>query len=71
VGLRGEIQIRSAVVMNGYMGSPEETRQALTNGWFHTGDEGFWSQGPGGQPFFYITGRIKETIIRGGVNITR
>jgi long-chain acyl-CoA synthetase len=69
-GERGEIQVRGAVVMSGYTDAPEDTVEAFRNGWFHTGDEGFWDLGPNRQPFFYVTGRLKEIIIRGGVNIT-
>jgi len=42
----------------------------MRGGWFHSGDEGFWQEGPAGPPFFFITGRIKELIIRGGLNIS-
>lgn len=43
---------------------------ALRDGWFHSGDEGFWEPGADGRPWFFITGRMKELIIRGGVNIS-
>ena len=33
-------------------------------------DEGFWRSGPGGRPAYFVTGRIKELIIRGGHNIS-
>jgi long-chain acyl-CoA synthetase len=39
-------------------------------GWFHSGDEGFWQHGPDGRPYFFITGRIKELIVRGGSNVS-
>src|SRR5581483_1286738 len=35
--------------------------------WFRSGDEGFYRTGEDGRPYFFITGRIKELIIRGGV----
>lgn len=69
-GVRGELAVRGAVVMEGYAGKPEATQEAFRNGWFHSGDEGFWQPGPGGRPFFFITGRLKELIIRGGSNIS-
>lgn len=70
-GVRGELVVRGATVMDGYAGLAEATRQVLRGGWFHTGDEGFWEPGDAdGTPFFFITGRIKELIIRGGVNIS-
>lgn len=69
-GERGEIVIRGATVMAGYAGRPEDSTKALRDGWFHSGDEGLWLEGPGRTPYFFISGRIKELIIRGGVNIT-
>ena len=69
-GERGEIVIRGATVMGGYAGRPDATASAIRDGWFHSGDEGFWRGDATGSPYFFITGRIKELIIRGGVNIT-
>jgi long-chain acyl-CoA synthetase len=68
--VRGELAVRGAVVMRGYAGRPDATADAFRGGWFHTGDEGFWQQGPDGRPAYFITGRIKELIIRGGHNIS-
>lgn len=69
-GERGELVIRGATVMSGYAGLPEETAQTLRGGWFHSGDEGFWMPAADGTPFFFISGRIKELFIRGGVNLS-
>lgn len=69
-GTRGEIVIRGATVMRGYAGRPEATAQTLRDGWFHSGDEGFCRTGSDGAPYFFVTGRLKELIIRGGVNIS-
>lgn len=69
-GLRGELAVRGGIVMQEYASKPLETADAFSNGWFHTGDEGFWQPGPGGRSFFFITGRIKELIIRGGANVS-
>jgi long-chain acyl-CoA synthetase len=68
-GERGEIVVRGAMVMVGYAEMPQETADAFRGGWFHSGDEGFWVEDPAGSPYFFITGRIKELIIRGGANI--
>lgn len=68
-GERGEIVIRGAVVMKGYADLPQETADAFRGGWFHSGDEGFCVEDTEGRSFFFITGRIKELIIRGGSNI--
>lgn len=67
---RGELVIRGATVMPGYAGRAADTAEALRDGWFHTGDEGFWLPDPDGTPYFFITGRLKELIVRGGVNIS-
>lgn len=69
-GVRGEIVIRGATVMTGYAGREDATRSAFAGGWFHSGDEGFWQPAPDGTPYFFISGRIKELIVRGGVNIS-
>ena len=65
---RGELAIRGGTVMRGYAGSSEANAAAFRNGWFLSGDEGFWVP-VGAERFFFITGRRKELIIRGGVNI--
>lgn len=69
-GERGEIVIRGATVMAGYFGADEANRQAFAHGWFRSGDEGFWLPARDGRPYFFITGRLKELIIRGGVNVS-
>jgi acyl-CoA synthetase (AMP-forming)/AMP-acid ligase II len=69
-GARGELAVRGAIVMREYAGRPDATADAFRGGWFHTGDEGFWQPGPDGRPAFFITGRVKELIIRGGENIS-
>lgn len=65
---RGEICIRGDAVSLGYFNRPEANEKAFSDGWFHSGDEGFWKKDSKGRRFFFITGRIKELIIRGGVN---
>ncbi|MEW5947507.1 MAG: long-chain fatty acid--CoA ligase [bacterium] len=64
-GERGEIVVRGPVVMKGYYKNPEATADALKNGWLHTGDIGYRDE----DGYFYIVGRKKEMIIRGGENI--
>jgi len=69
-GERGEIVVRGSTVMAGYFDADEANRQAFAHGWFRSGDEGFWLPGRDGRPYFFITGRLKELIIRGGVNVS-
>jgi long-chain acyl-CoA synthetase len=62
----GEIVVRGEQVMGGYYKRPEETAKAFTSdGWLRTGDLGYRD----GEGFFYINGRSKELIIKGGENI--
>lgn len=65
-GSTGEVVIRGGNVMVGYYKNPDATAAALTlDGWLRTGDLGHRDS----DGFFFITGRIKELIIKGGENI--
>lgn len=65
-GTTGEIAIRGPHVMQGYYKNPEATAAAFTpDGWLRTGDLGHRDA----DGFFFVTGRIKELIIKGGENI--
>lgn len=65
-GETGEILVRGPNVMQGYLRQPEETANAITpDGWFRTGDLGHMDE----DGFVFVTGRIKELIIKGGENI--
>jgi len=66
---RGEIVIRGQNVMKYYDENPEANDNTFEFGWFRSGDEGFYKSDANGRKYFFITGRIKELIIRGGVNI--
>jgi len=69
-GERGEIVIRGHNVMTGYDRNPQANADAFAHGWFRSGDEGFVLKGDDGNDYFFITGRLKELIIRGGVNVS-
>jgi long-chain acyl-CoA synthetase len=63
---RGELCIRGPSTMLGYFRDPAATAPVLADdGWLRTGDEGFFRD-IDGRPNFFITGRIKEIIIRDG-----
>ena len=67
---RGEICIRGGTVCAGYFKRGDANEAAFKWGWFRSGDEGFYALDTQGRPFFFISGRLKELIIRGGVNIS-
>lgn len=69
-GVKGEIVIRGHNVMKEYYANPEANEKTFAFGWFRSGDEGFYKTDSKGRNFFFITGRIKELIIRGGSNIS-
>jgi len=65
VGAKGELLVRGYSVMQGYWGDEARTREAIRDGWMHTGDlatidaEGYCN----------IVGRAKDMLIRGGENV--
>jgi len=69
-GAKGEIVIRGHNIMLGYHGNVNANAASFTHGWFRSGDEGFFKKGPAGEMYFFISGRFKELIIRGGVKIS-
>jgi long-chain acyl-CoA synthetase len=66
-GLRGEIVVRGHYIMSGYHRRPDANAETFKHGWFRSGDEGFFKNAYDGRAYFFITGRIKELINRGGV----
>jgi long-chain acyl-CoA synthetase len=66
-GEKGEIVIRGHNVMIGYFQRPDANAETFRHGWFRSGDEGMLLRDEQGRPFFFITGRLKELINRGGV----
>jgi long-chain acyl-CoA synthetase len=63
--LPGEIVVRGPQVMKGYWGRPSETAELLRGGWLHTGDIAQMHR----DGYFRIVDRLKDMIIRGGMNI--
>src|SRR5690606_4049160 len=60
----GEIWLGGPTVVRGYLGLPEATAAAFTDGWFHTSDLGYLDD----EGFLYVVDRLKDVIIRGGEN---
>lgn len=66
VGEVGELIVKGDNVLRGYYKNEQATRSAFTaSGWFRTGDLGYRDE----DGYFFITGRLKELIIKGGENI--
>jgi long-chain acyl-CoA synthetase len=61
----GEITIRSPSVIASYWRAPEETREAIRDGWFFTGDVGYRDE----DGYLFVVDRKKDVIITGGINV--
>jgi acyl-CoA synthetase (AMP-forming)/AMP-acid ligase II len=57
----GTIECLSPSLMDGYLGQPQETREALRGGWLNTGDLGFLWKGD-----LFVTGRAKDLLVLRG-----
>jgi len=64
-GQVGEVIVKSEGVTRGYWKKPEETEQAIRDGWFHTGDMGYMDE----DRYLYLVDRKKDMIITGGENV--
>ncbi|MDC0361645.1 acyl--CoA ligase [Halioglobus sp.] len=64
-GEPGEVLLRSAQIISGYLNRPEATAETIVNGWLHTGDIGYLDE----DNFLYIVDRAKDMVLRGGENI--
>jgi len=62
----GEVMFRGNVVMKGYLKNPNATRDALSGGWFHSGDLAVKHP----DNYIEIRDRSKDIIISGGENIS-
>lgn len=63
-GTVGEIHIKGDCLFEGYYNRPDLTAQAIVDGWYRTGDLGFYLDGE-----LYVVGRKKDLIIVGGENL--
>lgn len=64
-GASGELVIKGPQVMKGYWKKPQETSEAIRNGWLYSGDIATRDE----DGFYYIVGRKKDMVIAGGLNI--
>jgi len=63
-GYAGEIAIKSDSLFQGYYNRPDLTEKAIRDGWYYSGDLGFYLDGE-----LYVVGRKKDLLIIGGENI--
>jgi len=64
-GQPGELCVRGAVVIKGYLNRPEATADSIRDGWFHSGDVATIDD----DGFVFIVDRIKDMVLRGGENV--
>jgi acyl-CoA synthetase (AMP-forming)/AMP-acid ligase II len=61
----GEIVVRGDCVMKGYWNRLEATASAIRDGWFHSGDAGYFDE----RGYLYIYDRVKDMIVSGAENV--
>lgn len=64
-GCDGEIIVRGPNVMREYWNAPQATREALREGWYHSGDIGHFDE----DGYLHVVARKTDMIISGGENI--
>ncbi len=64
-GGAGELWVRGAQVIRGYLNRPEATAETITDGWLHTGDIATIDE----DGFVAIVDRAKDMVLRGGENV--
>ncbi len=65
IGTPGELIVRGPQIMKGYWNKPDETANAIRNGWLYTGDIAVMDE----EGYFTIVDRKKDMIIVGGYNV--
>jgi len=65
VGEVGEIICQSPLATHGYYKNPEATNAAFLNGWFYTGDLGYFDD----EGYLFVSGRKKDMVKSGGISI--
>ncbi len=64
-GAVGELWVKGAAVIKGYINRPEATASSITDGWLHTGDVARIDE----DGFIFVVDRKKDMVLRGGENI--
>jgi len=64
-GQVGELWVKGAQVIKGYLNRPDATAESITDGWLHTGDVARLDE----DGFLYIVDRKKDMLLRGGENV--
>ena len=64
-GEAGELWVRGACVIKGYLNRPEATAEEITDGWLHTGDVAYMDA----DEVIYLVDRAKDMVLRGGENV--
>ncbi|MEH6593222.1 MAG: fatty acid--CoA ligase family protein, partial [Halioglobus sp.] len=65
VGQVGELWVRGAPVIKGYLNRAEATAESITDGWLHTGDIAYLDE----DEFIFLVDRAKDMVLRGGENV--
>ncbi len=65
LGEAGEVCVRGAQVIKGYLNRPDATAETIVDGWLHTGDIGYLDE----NNFVYLVDRAKDMVLRGGENV--
>jgi acyl-CoA synthetase (AMP-forming)/AMP-acid ligase II len=61
----GELVVRGAPVIRGYLNRPDATAETIVDGWLHTGDIAYMDE----DGFIYLVDRAKDMVLRGGENV--
>lgn len=64
-GQVGELWVRGACVVKGYLNRQDATAESITDGWLHTGDMAYMDE----DEFIYLVDRAKDMVLRGGENV--
>ena len=65
-GEEGEVCIKGENVTSGYENNPDANKNSFSDGWFRTGDQGYFDK----DGYLKISGRLKEIINKGGEKIS-